>query len=320
MRFGQPCYSSFIDILLAPKGAPGQARHHPSVKEHELIGWMLAMHFLAAMEVAADMIMRNLDLKEGDSSEIHLSISKLPPPLNMPRDKSAASSMLFGVPNSSNEWIMNPVSCRTTFDPILNGTLKEIVTSGLAEELDLMLPKSEMIFKEGWVLDYGEGEKKAKRKLQPYDGLGYIDSKKAYYGLPMSNSLNIWLPWEGFEGKSRTIESPEDNLAEKWFRSLLLCEVNEERGDGECRLDKNLKVIVGGEEALNISYIDAVGVSYLAKTICVEVSIPSLAKVSKKDTDDKVGLEVKIKVTGEVQLRKGPCSISHVIWEEASTQ
>jgi hypothetical protein len=34
----------------APYGAPGQAHHHPALKEHEMMGWILAMHFLTALE------------------------------------------------------------------------------------------------------------------------------------------------------------------------------------------------------------------------------------------------------------------------------
>ena len=37
----------------SPPGAPGQALHHPAVKEHEMVGWMLAMHFLSALELVA---------------------------------------------------------------------------------------------------------------------------------------------------------------------------------------------------------------------------------------------------------------------------
>ena len=33
-----------------PKGSPGQSSWHPKYKEHEMIGWMIAMHFLDALE------------------------------------------------------------------------------------------------------------------------------------------------------------------------------------------------------------------------------------------------------------------------------
>lgn len=323
----------------APKGAPGQARHHPSQKEHELIGWMLAMHFLGAMEVAVDIIVREIDsahhiLKQHDPATV-----VLPEPKHIPSVDSPAASLLFGLPSSGTEndkhWQMNHVSCRTSFDPAIEGVLKEVVVSGLADELDLMLPKSEMIYGEGWVLDYGEGEKKAKRKLKPFDGLGYIDSKKAYYGLPMSKTLSFWLPWEGFTisddsdsdntgnklrgGNKHQKPKLEEEDATKWYKSLVICEVNEERGEKECNFEKNIDFIVGGQPATNVTYIDATGVTYLKKKVCVNVGIPEGSKISRKDgsnTDSPIGLSLDATSKGFLLLKDGPCSISHVVWEE----
>ena len=117
------------------KGAPGQARHHPSVKEHELIGWLLAMHFLAALEIVYDMIIRNIDiaghvLKAHDPAKV-----LLPPPFNTPQSGSPGSSLLFGEPVHNKTqpglWSHNHVSCRTTFDPTISGSLDSIIVSGV---------------------------------------------------------------------------------------------------------------------------------------------------------------------------------------------
>ena len=86
----------------------------------------------------------------------------LPQPKNIPAANSPGSSILYGISeDDDSKWKMNHVSCRTSFDPVLNGTLKEIIISGKADDIDLMLPKSQMIYTDGWVLDYGEGEKRA---------------------------------------------------------------------------------------------------------------------------------------------------------------
>jgi len=296
------------------------------------------MHFLGAMEVAVDIIVREVDtahhlLKQHDPATV-----VLPPPKHIPSANSPAESLLFGLPSSGAEndkhWKMNHVSCRTSFDPVLEGTLKEVVVSGLADELDLMLPKSEMIYVDGWVLDYGDGEKKAKRKLKPFDGLGYIDSKKAYYGLPMSKTLSFWLPWEGFtvsgdsgrgnsgnqlRGNKDVELKLEEDDASNWYRSLVVCEVNEDRGENECNFEKNIDFVVGGKPATDVTYIDATGVSYLKKRICVNVGIPEGSKVSRKDgssADSPLGLSLDVTAKGFLLLKDGPCSISHVVWEE----
>lgn len=277
------------------------------------------MHFLGAMEIAADIVARGIDIEQHILKSHGPLKVMLPPPINIPDPSSPGSSLLFGQPTNGNStsstWSSNHISCRTTFDPILDGSLDSIITSGVMNDLDPMLPKSEMIFKEGWVLDYGEGERRAKRKLKPYDGLGYIDSKKAYYGLPMSKTLKMMLPWEGFKTRAQLTSSTD---ASNWFKSLVLCEVNEERGDTECKLDTNIQIVAGGKIVENVTYIDAVGVSYLSKKICVDVSIPSTAQITKSPSDGSVYLSVDINAKAPTRSKDGPCSISHVVWEEVS--
>lgn len=143
----------------SPPGAPGQALHHPAVKEHQLMAWMLTMHFLAALElVAADQTSENpilncaaLDQTQSKESTTSQPAALLPQPFipeaaNMTQ---AWSSILFGAKQTMNSdstgdltWKMNPVHCRTSFVPILSGDLSSIVVAGgVAQDMDLMLPK-----------------------------------------------------------------------------------------------------------------------------------------------------------------------------------
>ena len=48
----------------APKGSPGQSSWHPKFREHEMMGWMLAIHLLDAVEVAGRIMAEELDWRE----------------------------------------------------------------------------------------------------------------------------------------------------------------------------------------------------------------------------------------------------------------
>lgn len=149
----------------SPPGAPGQALHHPAVKEHELLGWMLAMHFLSALEliVANDEIENNNQQfscpSAEDQRQSRLKSTFLPPPVTVNATTMQEwTSMFFGIPQSTlpvdlalntkdeinSAWKMNPVHCKTSYDPIVDasGSLTSIIVSGsTAEDMDVMLPK-----------------------------------------------------------------------------------------------------------------------------------------------------------------------------------
>ena len=134
---------------------------------------------------------------------------------------------------------MNPVRCRTSFQPLLKGNLTSIVVDGTtAENIDLLLPKSMMFYNKGWTMDLSEGEKAAKRKLGLYDnGLGFVDGKEAYYGLINSGTLRLLLPYEqplSNEGQKHDEATISENqypkvgdIATDWFESVVICQVNE---------------------------------------------------------------------------------------------
>mmetsp|Transcript_8065 Transcript_8065/g.9305 ORF Transcript_8065/g.9305 Transcript_8065/m.9305 type:complete len:712 (+) Transcript_8065:60-2195(+) len=333
----------------APPGSPGQSNWHPKYMEHELIGWMLAMHFLDAIEVALgmlDTIKEKGNLADvGMMEEDHQRLVLLPEPVATlptgPTDTSV-THVLFGTKmfeNSSTSgdgaaedesslWHMDRISCRSNFLPNINGHMSEITVSGVAEEVgDDLMDKTDDHYNSGWVIDVGKVERDTKRKVAKVgkNGLGYIDMKLALYGIPESGTLKLSLPHEG-PVHTHKHEHDSDMNAGHWFETLVLCEVNEKRGDNECKMDEDLKIVVGGIEVAKISKITSAA-NYLKKAICNNVEIPKEAKVKailleEEDTgllaptDDKVALEVEITVTGKHVTRdNGACSISHVVWQ-----
>jgi hypothetical protein len=317
----------------APKGAPGQAFHHPAVKEHELIGWMLAMHFLTSLEYL---------MAQGASLQCPTTTTtttSLPPPVSgriTNTTNMKYPGILFGHPNGDDDnnddskWTMNPVHCRTTFQPILNGDLSEIVVSGTtAEDLDVLLPKSQMYYNKGWTFDLSEGEKTAKRKLSVYEnGLGFQDSKEAYYGIYESPKMTLLVPYETIATTTTSVPRIGD-AAFDWFESLVLCQVNEKRDSTACNFGFDVGVLIGGANATDTAVLmkDA-GTLFLGQPVCLQVPIPKEAALtshnqlaaSKNGDDDQVGVLVEIYVTNpHIVHVSQACSISHVVWEEKTT-
>jgi len=274
----------------APPGAPGQEAHHPAMAEHTLLGWMLAMHFLAALEYYV--------LSEVVESSL--------PPLSCPPD--ITSSNFPSRPVSTNDTtssilfdINHRVHCRTSYEPIVSGRLTEIIKSGIVtsdeEESTFSLPKMGLHeYNKGWVLDYSDSERMAKRKLDRYDnGLGFVDSKQALYGIYNSGPLEFQIP-------------------SAKVKSIVVCQVNERQRPLEsCRLDNEnnppMEYWIQGRNMTG-TIMTQPGTLYLGHSLCVHFSrIPAVPK------SIMMNLTIRIK---DIHIRKKEwaCSISHVIWEE----
>jgi len=349
----------------SPPGAPGQALHHPAVKEHEFLGWVLAMHFLSALELVA--AATDVNVNENTKHPLHFSCpapsetkqesstnNLLPPPVTVNvTDMKEWSSLFFGVPNTDSKlkdgrvlasdynqaWRMNPVHCRTSYEPIVDqlGSLSSIVVSGsTGEDMDLMLPKGHFFYNKAWVMDLSEGEKDAKRKLDRFGGLGFVDAKKAYRGLFNSGTLRFLLPYypntEGLRPKS-------GDKARDWFQNVIVCEVNERREPSVCQNGKDITFKAGGANATEITMLDTPGTLYLGKKICAHVKIPEDATIISREemlledpllraserkqlTQEKVegktlvGLSLDLTVHNHLIIaRDKACSVSHVVWE-----
>jgi hypothetical protein len=302
----------------APKGSPGQSKWHPKMMEHELIGWMIAMHFLDAIESAVDMI-------DNDAvnilDEAHEKVALLPKPETSVESGSpgAPTHILYGTPIDdvpSSLWHMDPVSCRTSFLPNIHGGLHDIVVSGQAEDVgDDLKSRDDSQYNSGWVIDVGKVERGTKRKVEKVGGLGYIDMKNALYGIPESGTLRLSLPHEG-PNHDHSHDQDSDMLAKHWFDTLVFCEVNEKRGEKECTPEKDMTFIVGGIKSDSVVQISNAA-SYLKKSICINVGIPSDARVTVKDNGEPiVELSVDVSVSRKSVTRAdGACSISHVVWQ-----
>ena len=243
---------------------------------------------------------------------------------------------------------MNPVHCRTTFDPIVYGNLSDIVVAGsTAEELDVMLPKSKQFYNRHFVLDMSDEEKKAKRNLNRFGGLGFVDSKKAYYGIYASRTLAMLLPYEptvrSSPGNNKT-PRPSDNAAQ-WFKSVVVCQVNEQRSSAAaCQTWRDVQFAVGGVN-VSTTALDAPGTVYLGRKLCVHVTVPHTARLMRRNevanellqqeqqfqwnvknadnnsNDEQRRQEVGLLLTATVHnqhivQRDEACSISHVVWEQ----
>jgi len=319
----------------APKGAPGQASHHPAVKEHRLYGWLLTMHFVSVLEVVAFIVstetldeLLNSDAEEESPTEQF----SLPAPIYAENiDPVESLSIFYGrdtnnaSESKSTTWKMNEVHCWTTFDPTLKQKMQDIIVSGnVGDDLDIMLPRGASMYNEGWVLDIGEKEKTAKRTLARYGSLGYIDSKKAYYGVHSSGPLSIFLPCIGRDDILQRMKVPTSEIfARECFQSVVVCEVNEKHSsDKACDVNEDLAFEVGGSQSQSVKPINATGAHYWGRNICVLVEIPSHSLLSVRDSEMRdIGLQIAITVESTtVMIQSGPCSISHVIWEQTNNE
>lgn len=236
---------------------------------------------------------------------------------------------------------MTNKKCLTTFQPSVPGSELEnaIVSGRAAQDVSVMEPKSMASFNKGWVLDLGHDEKNAKRILYPYNGLGFRDSKQALYGVKASGILTFFLRFDLFHTHAHAPYKESivpEVTAETTCKSITVCQVNESRDGKECDIQSDLEFTVGDVSIPpeDVQIIDADGVSYKGKQLCVYFNVPESAKPVKKtlaieegyepprasvpDLSAHTGIELNIAVINEsILLRNGPCSVSHIIWEQA---
>jgi hypothetical protein len=167
-------------------------------------------------------------------------------------------------------------------------------------------------YNSGWVVDVGKVERETKRKVERVGGLGYIDMKNAFYGIPQSGTLRLSIPHEA-PLHDHSHDDNSDVLATHWFDTLVFCEVNEKRGDKECKPERDMTFIVGGVKSDSVVQITNAA-AYLKKLICINVGIPSDATVTIKNEVVHLAIDVYVS-NSNVSRENGPCSISHVVWQ-----
>ena len=316
----------------APARCPGRGSWHPKKMEHELIGWMLAMHLVECMERAIELDRANHripPLQPGFAFEKPLNA----PPSGNP---DAVTQLLYGHradDNNNNMFVLKDLSCRTSFLPAVDHEkiLPSVVVDGLIKpDMDIMEDRPDSMYQQGWVLDVSKVERDTKRKVEKCGGLGYIDMKVALYGVPDSGKLKLWLPYEGPKKQKQ-----QPDAASHWFDDLILCEANEKRSGEACQLDRDLQITVGSARVSEkeVQMIDGAG-AYLNRKTCLHVPIPSSAKVTRlgdvrkndgsalSEEDKKrlsggvdVGLEVVLEASSSVTRSNGACCVSHIVWE-----
>lgn len=326
------------DEFGAPPSCPGRGSWHPKKMEHEMIGWLMLMYFVTAVERAQQLLQQNTR----GTLEIAASPLSFPPPLvsKLPQNEAAVTNLLYGhtTQNDKEQHVMKHVSCRTNFLPALDEekVLSSIVVSGLAHDVsaeNIMQERSDAAYRWGWVFDVSKVERDTKVKVEKCGGLGYVDMKIALYGIPESGTLRMWLPSK----KTTSSDESDGDDAKNWFDTLIICEANEKRPKEACSLDVDLEYIVGGVPVTSTKMIVGAG-EYLKRPTCVHVGVPEGAKVTRlrdikaadasdltteqraqlgkgTTSDDHVGLVVDVNAKASVTRKNGACCISHVVWE-----
>jgi CheY-like chemotaxis protein len=291
----------------APQKCPGRGSWHPKRMEHELIGWMMAMYFIKAVEQAEAMAAANANWKTtygatGATSSPHGSSSassspalRFPATIHTPPDNDAdVTELLFGhaatsTDNSSKEpqYSMKQLSCRTSFLPAVDQdkVIPSVVVSGLSPGItadNIMDDRSDTAYQSGWVLDVSKVERQTKVKVEQCGGLGYVDMKIALYGIPESGPLRLWLPLEGESAHlhGEHDHTDDDTAAKHWFDDVVVCEANEKRPPKACQLDSDVEYTVGGVVVTSTRMIAGAG-EYLKRKTCVNVGVPANAQVTR---------------------------------------
>ena len=312
----------------APDGAPGMTRTNLSLQQHQLMGDLLTMHFLAAAALAARKDLPNEIFNIGPSSKSNFKHYLLPEPQSSDLEYDSASrnnTLMFGSPVPADQhWYMNELYCKTSFDPVITGELSEIIVSGTdAEDINLLLPKGPMLYNRNWVMDYGPIAKNLANSVMQYN-LGYMDRRKGYFGAQPSGKLSMFIPYE-FGSYIKRKKELDEKAPNEVFKTIVICEVNER---AECKMENDVSFVLGGIP-VNATTVQANGASYNGKKLCVSLNIPKEATWAKRmkpnekggllrhTTTEEKGLSLHMTVTNNLLFWKnGPCSISHVIWEQ----
>ena len=380
-----------------PPGAPGKEHTHLTVKQHLMTGWLISMHMLSALELAAIAIQKGLTgenfiLPQSDfrtSKTIHPS---LPPPIVIKQKKKESWTygkdeelidetppawlpLLVGEPEETLEKVRTgdnsvgagqgkytppkELQCHTSYiTPHASDSLDELIISGPVEGLwdedsssknrleqveGLLLPKGKQFFNEGWVQDLDIATRRRKQLSKRWNFLGFQDMiKKAYYGLQSSGDLTLFVPLSDTKSRQAKLALRETGImaARDYIETVLLCEADVPRSilpsdsdreeDGACRLHKDTYVHIG--ETMAFMEVIPSGVS----SSCVFINVPDSANLAfkqelvKKATsgrpdrgssqgiyDRALGLPIRIRVRSDRGDMKVPCSVAHVLWNEA---
>ena len=202
-----------------------------------------------------------------------------------------------------------------------------------------------MFYNRAWVLDLSEGEKDAKRSLDRYGGMGFVDMKRAYRGLFTSGALRFLLPFYNEQtsfDRRNPLRPKVGDLARDWYQSIVVCEVNERRQSSACDAGKDITFAVGAVNATKVTKLNTPGTLYLGTKICTFIDIPEDAKISSREAmlledpllplnerkaatkalesgEALIGLPLSLTVHNHLIVAiSDACSVSHVVWEQCN--
>ena len=330
--------------------------HNLSVQQHRLVAWLLALHLVAALELAVTAVETTTGVSE---VVLPRSTATLPPPLYLKseeedastRKKEAWETLLLhpgsvavhcttsyvhsvirtgGEGSSSMTLIQKSGGDDTAKQQYSDNALRHMIVDGLAvpdyeTALEaLLLPKTEQTAHRGWVLDLDADSKRSKLLTRVTgDFLGFRDWKMAYYGVPQSGPLQVFLP---------VSEEEQDGTA-RALTLLMVCEDDAPaKSPTGCLLHRDAAFLVQGLPTQTTPVDSDLVATVSGKQTCVQVHLPPRLELSQRQSNATVadggeetstvqqfGIYLNITVTNpQTTWKNGPCSVAHIVWTTAT--
>mmetsp|Transcript_64707 Transcript_64707/g.76618 ORF Transcript_64707/g.76618 Transcript_64707/m.76618 type:complete len:416 (+) Transcript_64707:592-1839(+) len=266
-----------------PANAREKARRNPTVREHELIAWVVVMHFLSALELIAA---GEVEERSGKEMEDDVRDCLLPPPVTLSATSAMSpslQSLLYGSPTEDGGYRFPPLKCQTSFTPLLSSSknkLSRVILSGTsdADDIDILLPWGPMYYHQGWVYGLSERDRNSHQNINRFGHLGFKDMRRAYFGVGASGPLTLFLP-VAMHNDTTAVTGHVPVAAVDYITSVTLCGVDGVKAEKGCHVERDLNVTVGGISNVTVEAmaIDAAMVGNtklcLFVRICGEIAI-----------------------------------------------
>ena len=290
---------------------------HLSVKRHEWIAWILAMHILTSLERVYyhNSLQQARESMRHGPKEYHNFSAMMPPPLYLETTDTRPWKDLIPTESASpfvQCFCSYELAVRTRNMTVVKTEKRSnladvIVRQVYGSEKDLLLPKQHL-YNSGWVLDLDDATKRSKLLTKDSEFYGFPDWKPAYYGIPSSGALELLVPLP-------------HQLSSNLPTTLILCESDIpklEDDDSSCSLRRDVAITIDGGQPVQGESMDSI--LELSRCIYVPISRDATTTALAARTQGaannelRAKLSVTVRVTNpQVTLKKGPCSIAHVI-------
>ena len=173
--------------------------------------------------------------------------------------------------------------CMTSFDPADN----LVPSSGaVTQDVHIEHPKGMVFYTAGWVLDMENSERKEKLRSQHH---GFKDAQASFHGIAASGTLTF-------------------DFEVDFFSNMIVCESQALMEPEGCRLDEDVEFTINNQPVKSVQRIATDDISYRGKQHCVLVEFES-----GESGEVQLGMTV---TNNKVTIKGGPCSISHIIWQD----